>query len=88
MGDKIKFDPKEFEDKISKFSTGGTDLSMDVTDSISETDIEPYTSFKTVQQSLSQFLGTYQSLIESDVTQMKSIGAALVETDKRIGGKK
>lgn len=88
MGDKIKFDPKEFEDKISALSTGGADLSMNITDSISETDIDPYTSFKSVQKSLSQFLSTYKSLVEADISQMKSIGAALKETDQRIGGKK
>ncbi|MBP2099106.1 TIGR04197 family type VII secretion effector [Enterococcus rivorum] len=88
MGKKIKYNPAEFEAAISKFSESATNLSMNISVSISETDIEPYPTFKEIQEAMNQFLSTYKSVVSADVQQMKSIGNSIEEADKRIGGKK
>lgn len=84
----IKLNKSEVSPKITSISKAGSNLKSSTSKvTLSKTNLDPFTEYVTMFDTLQSALGNYESIISQDTLAMESVVNEIVKNDKEIANK-
>ncbi|MTD40436.1 TIGR04197 family type VII secretion effector [Erwinia sp. CPCC 100877] len=80
---KISIDYDIFTNNVTQLKSNISNIDLKLTSEITETDINPFSSFSTLINELQSSVSEYKSLIQNDINKIQEVGDQIKESDEK-----